>query len=63
MNLDLLARDAYMRLERLRYLGRAKLDNLYLATVQKSGSQWMSAARRGARRMRQIDCARFMSPT
>ncbi len=43
MNLDLLARDAYMRLERLRYLGRTKLDNLYLATVQKSGSQWMSA--------------------
>lgn len=43
MNLDLFLRDVYARLERIRYLGRRKLDNLYLATVQKSGSQWMSA--------------------
>lgn len=49
MNLDLLARDTYARLERLRYIGKRKLDNLYLATVQKSGSQWMSAILNDAR--------------
>jgi len=43
MSFDLIARDIYARLERLRYLGRGNLDNLYLATVQKAGSQWMSA--------------------
>ena len=43
MNLELLIRDALVRVERIKYLGREKLDNLYLATVQKSGSQWMSA--------------------
>lgn len=43
MNIDLILRDNYARLERIRYLGRAKLDNLYLATIQRSGSQWMSA--------------------
>jgi hypothetical protein len=43
MNFNLLAHDAYAGLERIRYLGRRKLDNLYLATIQKAGSQWMSA--------------------
>lgn len=39
----LLARDVYARLDRIKYLGRNRLDNLYFATVQKAGSQWMSA--------------------
>lgn len=43
MDFRLAVHDLYARTERLRYLGRERLDNLYLATVQKCGSQWMSA--------------------
>lgn len=43
MNFERSARDVYRRIERMRYIGTNSIDNLYFATVQKSGSQWISA--------------------
>ena len=43
MEFRLWTHDLRARAERLLYVGHEKLDNLYLATVQKCGSQWMSA--------------------
>jgi len=43
VNIRRLARESLNRIESLAYARRRSVDNLYLATVQKSGSQWISA--------------------
>ena len=43
MNIRRFARQSLNRIESLAYARRRTIDNLYLATVQKCGSQWVSA--------------------
>ena len=43
MNIRRLVRQSLNRVESLSYRNRRTIDNLFLATVQKSGSQWVSA--------------------